>query len=853
MKRNTLLLLLVCLQLAMCLRLQVTKQQRPEAPELLTDAGCTLIAFERPNTYTVSGCTASTVTRLGYTPLPGRDPLWTDAKLRQMARQGRQVTNTDTIHMRLTTSDTTTHQRLVGLFSFRCPHTPVVTTVSPTSVRVTRCPIPAADMIADLPEAVMSATLVQPIVLHNTHAGAIVKGPGTAFDGLGLTGAGQIIGVGDSGVDAGHCAFFDSVVVPYDTFSSTHRTFVTYDTSFGNTADGNGHGTHVVGTIVGSGASWAYPGIAPDAKVAFQDLGVGPTSELMLPSDLSQYYFPTAYNYGARIHSNSWGGSVLYSGSADRLYDAFTKEVDEASFIDKDLLIIFSAGNDGKDAGRYSIGPPAAAKNCLTVGATGSGEDSWYDLCCTQDLCPCSVYDDEDRSEESLAYFSSVGPTLDGRIKPDIVAPGYVVQSAKTGTSCSSTAKGGTSMSAPVVAGLAALIREWFAEQHLPNPSSALMRAAIIGGTQEMTGIVSNKNGNTAPLPPIPNFSVGWGRVSGGQTLGLSPSGSAVVLSDTDDHPAMGHGGHHSFTVPIDTAGPVTVTLVWTDVPGVPDSVYPIENDLDLIVTTDSEVCAGNWDCGATTMDYRDRVNTVEKVTLNAQPGTLTIHVIGADVPLPSQLYAVYVTAPLPVGHDLVMSMDSPTVSLDHARELSCDVGSGKATWDGATKECVCSGDRFGVSCGLTLAENTADSAGILHPLHTFHVVSLARVDLHVTGITTSSLDVAFGYDMFKAAGFYPLTFPEPNVDLIYSFSGNPTDDMDGMIVDLFRGERVDSITLPTSGHSEVHMTFVCRSFDAKLDLLIGMTEDDIEDITGGAGRGVVWGLGIAVVLLLLL
>ena len=163
-----------------------------------------------------------------------------------------------------------------------------------------------------------------------------------------------------------------------------------------------------------------------------------PTSGLAgLPADLGPF-FQQAYDAGARVHNNSWGGGDFGE------YDSYAEFVDRFMWEHKDFLILFAAGNDGADANRNgvidtgSVTPPGTAKNCLTVGAAESVRSQggyqaaygqlWPSDYATQPLRGDKVSDNGD----DVAAFSSRGPTRDGRIKPDLVAPGTNIVSVRS-------------------------------------------------------------------------------------------------------------------------------------------------------------------------------------------------------------------------------------------------------------------------------------------------------------------------------------------------------------------------------------------------------------------------------------
>jgi subtilisin family serine protease len=124
-----------------------------------------------------------------------------------------------------------------------------------------------------------------------------------------------------------------------------------------------------------------------------------------------------------------------------------------------------------------------------------------------------------------MASFSSLGPTYDWRIKPDLVAPGDSIYSADTltdaevaaGDTCGKVDMDGTSMATPIAAGAFTLLRQYFTEGFYPSgektsadefvPSAALLKAVMINGAQALKGFESDG----WPIDPPPSLKQGWG------------------------------------------------------------------------------------------------------------------------------------------------------------------------------------------------------------------------------------------------------------------------------------------------------------------------------------------------------
>ena len=111
--------------------------------------------------------------------------------------------------------------------------------------------------------------------------------------------------------------------------------------------------------------------------------------------------------------SNSWGESDLTNE-----YNTGARQIDQFMYNFPDALVLFAAGNEGADVRVNSVTAPATNKNGVCVGASHNTADAWHSyLAFTYD----SVY-----TADGIADFSSVGPTKDSRLKPDLVAPGNV-------------------------------------------------------------------------------------------------------------------------------------------------------------------------------------------------------------------------------------------------------------------------------------------------------------------------------------------------------------------------------------------------------------------------------------------
>ena len=491
------------------------------------------------------------------------------------------------------------------------------------------------------------------------------------------TGAGEIVGVFDSGVDGTHPDLVDRIAVNESLVG-------------GEAFDVCGHGTHVAGIIAGSGAASGglITGVAPGARLAvfrvFDEdnrLQVGPSLGPMLTR---------AVDAGAHIINLSWGNPL--SGT----YDQYSLAVDKFVAEHPDVLVITAAGNGGvapKGTHEFNTcGTPATAKNALTVGACDTDRDNdgladltWGHFRQPQFPLPPAGGEHVCGNPDLPAAISSRGPSDYGSVVPHLLAPGTFVLSARSSSAQMDPRlpwrdcpdhdghymyTGGTSMAAPVVAGAAAVLREYLREVHrLASPSAALMKAVLIAAARRLPSL---RTPHTAQDLGYPDFDQGFGRLDLTTVLPTpdAPADRRLVwadLSDADpgaleafaDPEGTRHGSRtYRLTVPDGThTDDLRVVLPWTDRPG-----SAVQNNLDLAVTTpDGSMHVGNeehtynkvpgFDRSAVaqlTGLPLDRANTVEAVRIgNPAPGTYLIKVFAQNTPFPPQGYAVCAAGPI--------------------------------------------------------------------------------------------------------------------------------------------------------------------------------------------------------------
>jgi hypothetical protein len=225
---------------------------------------------------------------------------------------------------------------------------------------------------------------------------------------------------------------------------------------------------------------------------------------------------------------------------------------------------------------------------------------------------------------------------VDGRIKPDVVAPGTFILSTRSTMIGSNNFgwsaypdnnlyfhMGGTSMATPLTSGALALMREYLRTKHkVKSPSAALMKALLIAGADRLPG-----SGSAAA---IPDNHQGFGRVNLDRSL--------VGIQAIVEGPALKTGQKSAHAVKVGTSGKtLRIVLAYSDYPGA-----ALVNNLNLIVTDPAgKRYVGNQGASSNTLAL-DGTNNVELLHVaGARKGTWTIEIVASNIVHGPQDFAI--------------------------------------------------------------------------------------------------------------------------------------------------------------------------------------------------------------------
>lgn len=501
--------------------------------------------------------------------------------------------------------------------------------------------------------------------------------------------SGFVVDVTDSGIDngttsPGHFGLYPggdttkSSRVAYNQFGGTENP--------GGTLEGcDGHGTlntHIIanydaftGPHHQDAEGFSYgDGVCPFAEVGSTVIfdNSNETNDFTNPDFNTM--LASCYDNNARVVNNSWGASEggIYDSTAQN-YDQLVRDSEPNLAGNQEMVIVFAAGNDGPcvneadTGGVHGIDSPGSAKNVITVGAAanvrslsvtnGGNDPTGSDA--------CGETDSDAESADDINCSSSRGPCRDGRMKPDLVAPGIHITGGVPQNSPPPSASGagsaldcfnafgvcaldgsgtngtpdnffptnqqfytessGTSHSTPAVSGACALIRQYFINNALSAPSAAMTKAFLMNSARYMTGVDAN---DTLWSP-----AQGMGELD----LGMALDGEPRFLHDelqsdmfTSTGQIRAYGG-----LVVDTNKPFRVTIAWTDAPGSTSGTQAYNNNLDLSVSIGGKNYLGNVFKGqySATGGVPDKRNNVESVFVPAGvSGGFVVTVTAANI-----------------------------------------------------------------------------------------------------------------------------------------------------------------------------------------------------------------------------
>src|SRR5260221_468071 len=366
------------------------------------------------------------------------------------------------------------------------------------------------------------------------------------------------------------------------------------------------HSTHVSGTMIASGVNPLAKGMSFGAQQLQAYDFNNDASEMMaaaagglLVSNHSYADIAGWYYDASQQRWEFWGNPGDTVDIRFGLYNADTRTWDSIAYLAPDYLIAKAGGNNRGDTGAVAGTDPYyrmnAQGNFVNAGIRPAGISSniGYTTIATygnsKNILTLGAVNPipggyHSPSDVVLASFSSLGPTGDGRIKPDLVADGINVLSSISTSDNAYDIYSGTSMATPAAAGSAFLLQEYYYKLH----SSVFMHSSTLKGLLIHTA-------DEAGGSPGPDYAYGWGLIN------MERAAAAITAENTDHTQQIIQGSLSettpvTYTVKASDKKPVIATLCWTDVPGTPatipagshnfkDAGIKLVNDLDLRIT----------------------------------------------------------------------------------------------------------------------------------------------------------------------------------------------------------------------------------------------------------------------------
>jgi len=344
----------------------------------------------------------------------------------------------------------------------------------------------------------------------------------------------------------------------------------------GSNLDYRAHATAMAGTIAAAGVQADAEGMVSSATILAKD-NDGDVDEM---ADM-------ALDFGVRVSNHSYGtpmgwvGDIWVGGGTNDYYDrnfgfygSKAALLDSLAYLQQEYLSVWPTGND-RDNTSYSgqahfhlgstnlftcqhaadqhwlngyktLTPESTAKNVLSVGSIHDLTNGW-----------------QSAGGVTLSGFSNFGPTLDGRLKPEIVSNGQGVYSSSTDGSGNDTytTASGTSSAAAGMTGMLSLLRERLYQVGVPQPSAALQKAIVTLNADEVSR-------------PGPDYDGGYGNANADRSVGFvltnkyygNPAGGLVKGNYLEA--VLTNGTTHAYAVHKGPSSILRVKLDWSDPAG---------------------------------------------------------------------------------------------------------------------------------------------------------------------------------------------------------------------------------------------------------------------------------------------